>query len=106
MNNTANDKPIFTVTTFCYNPDLDRPISNVRTPGFYHEFDYAEADLINNCGDIWEYSYDYALIEEVKPGLYQACTNRHFFKFNISTKKYEQIPTPAGLKNVINFSIG
>lgn len=71
-----NDSSIFTITTFCYDPDGDMPVSHLRTPGFYHNFDEAEMDVINNACDIWEYTYNYVVIEELKPGIYQRRVGR------------------------------
>lgn len=101
-----NDSSIFTITTFCYDPASDMPVSNLRTPGFYHNFDEAEIDVINNACDIWEYTYNYVVIEELKPGIYPQCVDRHFYKFNFETKKYDRIPTPEQLNCVTGFSVG
>ena len=101
-----NNNSIFTITTFCYCKNDDTPVSNLRTPGFYHNFDEAETDVMNNACDIWEYTYNYAVIEELKPGVYPQCVNRHFYKFNLETKKYESILTPKGLEHITGFSIG
>ena len=101
-----NNSSIFTITTFCYDPNDDMPFSNLRTPGFYHNFDEAEADVVNNACDIWEYTYDHVVIEELKPGIYPQCINRHFYKFNLKTRKYELIPTSEELSCATGFSIG
>ena len=45
-------------------------------------------------------------LEELKPGIYPQCIDRHFYKFNFETKKYDRIHTPEQLSHVISFSIG
>ena len=75
-------------------------------PGFYHNFEEAEQDVLNNACDIWEYTYNYAVIEKMDPGIYPINNERHFYKFNLETKKYEWINEPKKLNHIVNFSIG
>ena len=62
--------------------------------GFFHEKENAiEAVKFNAC-DINETCYDYAIVEEVKPGLYSWPHNRWFFKYDRDIDEYIQIDTP------------
>lgn len=110
-----NYRPIYTVTTFTKieMTDLGWPdTGSSRTPCFYHTLKDAKFTVENNVCDIWEYCYDYAVIEEVDIGCYPYCRKRWFYKWeNNKTEKhyggrYVQIDTPKELKNVFGFSIG
>ena len=77
-----------------------------RCVGFYDTKEAAMNTVIDNICDIWETVYHYAVVEEFGLGLYPDCKERHFFKFNIKTKKYDEIEEPKFVKNIDNFGIG
>lgn len=85
-------------------PDLG---SN-RHIGYY--FSKAKAfDIVKrNEFRIDEGHYHYAIIGEVREGLYQGTTYNHrwFFKFNSATNMYEEIPEPAEYRKCCGFTIG
>ena len=70
-----------------------------RSVGFRWTLEDAIDTVESNMCDIWEYSYDYACIEELNGALYPWADERWFFKFNTETKRYEQIDEPVILKN-------
>ena len=108
-------RPIYTVTTFSKIEMTNLGIANTgssRTPCFYHTLKDAKFTVENNVCDIWEYCYQYAVIEEVDIGCYPYCEKRWFYKWEKDkTEKhyggrYVPIDTPEELKNAVNFAIG
>lgn len=79
-----------------------------RLVGFYHNFDEAEQAVTTNAGDINETCYNYAIIERVKPGLYQCATSedRTLYKFNYETHIYNKIEEPEFFNRFVGFTIG
>lgn len=110
-------KPIYTVTTLSKIEMTDLGIADTgatRTPCFYHTLKDAKYTVENNVCDIWEYCYQYAVIEEVDIGCYPYCGKRWFYKWELDESpsckpykgRYVPIDTPEELKNVVNFAIG
>ncbi len=66
-------------------------IGGSRTFGYYETEDDAIKAVLGNYCDIFEYMYDYVVVEHIKLGLYNQATNRWFFKWNDTLKKYEAI---------------
>lgn len=108
-------KPIYTVTTLSKIEMTDLGIADTgstRTPCFYHTLKDAKFTVENNACDIWEYCYQYAVIEEVDVGCYPYCGKRWFYKWEKDKNekyyggRYVSIDTPEELKNVVNFAIG
>lgn len=62
-----------------------------RTVGYRSDLSVAIETVENNVCDIWEYLYEYAVIEELGEGLYPEVKKRILFKFNHDKNKYEQI---------------
>lgn len=81
-------------------------LSDNRLVGFYLNKETAFQAVKENWADIWEYGYDYAIIEEVNEGLYACSTTRWFFKYNINTKKYEEIPEPILFNHLCGLTMG
>lgn len=79
-----------------------------RTVGYYLSKNEAELAVTNNAGDMREGCYNYALIEQIKPGIYQSASpeNRWWFKFNDEKEQYEPIDEPEFLNNMSGFFIG
>lgn len=79
-----------------------------RLVGYYFTKKDAFDSVINNVCDIWETCYTYALIEAVKPGLYEPASKseRWFFKYNRVINKYEPIDEPDDLEHIVGFTIG
>lgn len=81
---------------------------STRTVGYYLTKNEAELAVTNNAGDMCEWCYNYALIEQIKPGIYQSALpeDRWWFKFNEETEQYESIVEPEFLKHLSGFFIG
>lgn len=70
-----------------------------RSVGFRWTLEDAIETVETNMCDIWEYSYDYACIEELNSALYPWADERWFFKFDRESGRYKQIDEPVILKN-------
>jgi hypothetical protein len=97
-----NDGCIYLITVFDKCEPNERwgyELGCRRSVGFRWTLEDAIDTVESNMCDIWEYSYDYACIEELNGALYPWADERWFFKFNTETKRYEQIDEPVILKN-------
>lgn len=65
-----------------------------RNIGWYRKKKWAFRCVEHNNCDIHEYTYDYAIIEEVEEGTYGFTPCRWFFKYNSENNKYEPIDEP------------
>lgn len=100
---------IYTITVCekCHLNSLGWPdFGDLRVVGWYSSYEKAELAVKENWADIFEYSYEYAFIEQIEEGLYPNVPSRWFFKWNEDTKQYEHIQEPEGFKHFANFSIG
>ena len=79
-------------------------IGNARTVGFVETLEKAGEILLNNVGDLWESIYQYAVIEDISPGIYSVPEDRCFFKFDEDRQGYYPIEEPEELKNVAVFA--
>lgn len=77
-----------------------------RVIAFYHEKETAIEAVKANAGDMYETCYDYAIVEEVEPGLYSGSITRWVFKYNRDIKGYEPIDEPDILKHACSITIG
>lgn len=77
-----------------------------RTFGYYETYWEADHAVKRNTCDIHEYVYDYAVIEEIEPGIHAIAEKRWFYKFNHDYRIYSPIEEPEEAKGFINFSIG
>ena len=94
--------PIYLITTFSKLEPDERwgyNLGYTRSVGFRHTFESAREVVETNMCDIWEYSYDYACIEELDPCLYPYAENRWFYKYNKEKGGYEAIDEPTILKH-------
>ena len=66
----------------------------------------ADDTLSNNKTDLWEYCYDYGVIEEYHTGLFGYNFKRWFYKYNKETGFYDHIDEPEELKHYAGFAIG
>ncbi len=76
---------------------------------FGYEFTKIEAEkiVINNYGDIHETNFEYAVIEEVFPGLCNSDSYKYFwYKWNIKTQQYKAIKPPKHWDSIVGISIG
>lgn len=112
-----SDDKIYTimVMTKCENTvsntgkNLDIPhFGSTRLVGYFKSQKDAIYTVKHNICDIAECTYAYALIEEVKEGVYTADESkfRKLFKYNRETDCYEEIEIPEYFSNYGGFTIG
>lgn len=78
-----------------------------RTWGFYQNHDTAVDVLHGNWTDMWEYCYDYAVIEKFNPGISQYVNgSRQWFKFDRERNGYFEIEEPECVKHLGSFALG
>lgn len=75
--------------------------------GYYFDKDKAFDAVKENACDINETCYDYALIEEIKEGLYQPAFSdcRWLFKYDKDRDRYNPMDEPEILKHFCGFTI-
>jgi len=111
LKNELNIQPyIYTITTFQRLNKMGN-FGSIRCVGYYTNFEDAKNAVENNWGDIFETTYNYALIEEVRPGLYPMALKRWLYKIETDENNYIgsiyiPINEPNYFKTVINFAIG
>ncbi len=103
-------KEIHTVTTLTldYNPGLDDTVVlRSRCVGYFPDLQDAIRCITENWGDLYEHGhYTHAVIETVKPGIYQYPRSELWHRWNKEKKGYQLTGKPEGLSNLVGFSIG
>lgn len=80
-----------------------------RTPLFCAKEEDAVESVEGNRCDMWEYLYEYAVIEFIEPDqMYGGFDNyrRRWFRFDRDSGKYFEIDEPDFMKRFINIAIG
>jgi len=91
---------IYTVVTVQHN-EKDRCV------GWFPNKEDATEVIVENHGDINECGYyPYALIESVKPGLYNCDREEIWFKWDDDKNQYIKCDKPDNFKNSICYSMG
>lgn len=95
---------IYTITTIV-GSDITK--INSRCIGFYFDLDVAIKEVENNSCDMFEFSYTYCVIEEVKQGLYYFPRKEVWFKWDNNKNGYVRLEEkPDIFKSIGGFSIG
>jgi len=93
----------------CFNYKKDRT-NGSYTVGWFHSFEEAEEFVMTNIGDIFEYYYNYAVIESVKSGHARceklAWYTPHYAEDGTGLTHVEKIEEPEVFKNLVNFGMG
>ena len=99
---------IFTITTLNKLHEENNPTDPLgpRCVGWYKNHDDAIKAVESNRGDIWEGSYEYAVIECVHEGLYGTDTEYELFQFDKKQMKYVRIEVPKYMQHFCGFGIG
>lgn len=98
-------KSIFAITTTT-KLELDKndcvELGSARTIGFFPTEEEAVECVKNNCGDMWEHTYDYAVVEQIFAGIYSltGMEKIRIFKYNEGVDQYEEIDNPNIIKNI------
>lgn len=79
-----------------------------RCWGFYSNKQDALNALHGNYTDMWEYCYDYAILEAYYEGIggYSFNEERQFFKYDKEQDGYFEIEAPQGFEHICSFAIG
>ena len=75
-----------------------------RTVGYYKSKQDAINTVIENCCDLHEYIYTYAVVEYIGEGIYNDAYERWFFKWNKDNLSYE--PIEPFVDNFGNYAFG
>ena len=86
--------------------DKDYGITGSRCFGYKETFKEADQAVKENCCDINETIYCFAVIEFIESGIHSICKERWFYMFNPIFGIYERIEEPEEVKGLCNFSIG
>ena len=86
-------------------------VKDTRCVGYFKTFEEAEQAVIKNACDIWETCYDYAVIENIKEGLYQYDFHPTWYKYHKLTSGYVKCEQPdfvnlKGGVGMIGYAIG
>lgn len=87
--------------------DEEKPeLPEVRCVGYYNEkTDAVKAVTMNAC-DIHEMTYNYAVIETIKEGLYEIDPNPSFFKYSPERDSYELCDKPEIINGYVGLCLG
>lgn len=77
-----------------------------RTWGYYKDHNTAVQALYENWTDMWEFCYDYALLEQFDEGICPYCEERQWFKYDRERNGYFEIDEPECVKRICNFALG
>lgn len=97
------------MTDLSYNERIKCPeFGSGRLVGWYSKFKDAYLPVSENCCDINETCYKYALIEECEEGLYNPASpsKRWWFEYNSEQGRYFKIEESDFIKRFCGFIIG
>jgi len=77
-----------------------------RVVGFFSDVSKAKSCLIEQSENLFEYYYEYAVIEVLEEGLYPNVVFQEWFIYDKTIEKYIPCKEPEDFKNTINISIG
>ena len=81
-------------------------MGSTRCFGFKETFEKAEEALNGNYCDMWEYLYDYAVVEEMDPGIHPEVKNRWFFKYDQEKNGFFRMEEPEEFAHYCNIALG
>lgn len=81
-------------------------LPSVRCVGYFKNKEDAVFSIENNVCDIFENTYNYAVLEHVDEGLYQVDFKPTFFRYNLGKKKYEKCEKPEIIGPYVGLSFG
>lgn len=76
------------------------------TVGYFETYEEAVKILHSNYCDINETCYDYAIVEQIHPGLYPSPEKTIFFKYDSEKNGYFEIKRPKIFNHLGNFALG
>jgi hypothetical protein len=81
-------------------------LGSQRTWCYYKERETAVHALHENWTDMFEYFYEYAVIEYIEEGFISFADNRQWFKWDFEREGYFEIEEPECVKYFVNFALG
>lgn len=106
-------KKIATITSYTYLMDKFSLHSNKkyksrnsRIVGFFDTIEKAENLIIEKSDMLFEYTYEYIVIEVLEEGLYPSVLQEKWFIYDKKLSIYHPSLKPKDLENCISFSIG
>ena len=100
-----NQEPIYAITCLTKLEEDERgwpDFGAIAFMGFFHEKEIAFDDVKSNALDIAECCYNYAVIEEINPGMYSLPRNRWFFKYCHNEDCFVEIDEPQFMEHIAN----
>jgi hypothetical protein len=101
-------KTIFVVTTMRIPDENTKKFfdNRSRSVGWFPTLKLAEKCVVNNYGDICEFTNNFCVIEEVESGIYNCNQKEYWYKWNKEKEKYQPCQKPECYRCVINFGLG
>lgn len=78
----------------------------MRTWGYYADHDTALRALHENWTDMWEYLYEYAVLEEIGEGICPTPKSVQWFRFDMERNGYFEIDMPEDEDAYSAFALG
>ena len=95
---------IYTIMTYRYYDEWGP--QEYRTVGYYPTLEEAREAVETNCCDIYEAGYyPYAMIEDVRPGLYGSAGSNPIF-FEWKDGGYKEVKEPEEFAHLTGFTMG
>lgn len=81
-------------------------IKHSRTWGWYSNFEDAEKAVLENHTDIFEYSYEYAVIEKMPEGVCAVAEDSWWYKASYENDEIQiyKVQPPDGFENILNIT--
>ena len=100
---TGDNMRIYTVTTL---EELNGEIIDTRCIGFWPSMEEACDAIKRNAGDMYENSYNWAIVECFGPGTYPHSSFEIWFNWSCKDRKYLLSAKPKIFERLVNFGIG
>lgn len=100
---TGDNMNIYTVTTLQENNGI---IIDTRCVGYWPTMEEAMQAVKDNYGDMYESSYNWAIVECFGPGIYPHSSFEIWYSWSIAGRKYLLSAKPKVFEKVVNFGIG
>jgi hypothetical protein len=100
-------RTIYTITVTLGPRRRLRPeLNSSRCWGWWPALEGAKRALERNDGDMHECSYDFAVIERVKPYIDIAQREEWWFAWDVEKEGYVECKKPEWSKNIMNWGVG
>lgn len=99
---------MFFITCFqkCEEDKYGLDTGATRTFGYYEDYETCKQALNENWCDMWEYLYDWAVVEKIGPGIHAHAEEMGWFKWNDDRQGFFEIEKPACTECYCNHALG